>query len=729
MDGLDLKWSGDTLTKYFHFDKNGSLIPDNQYLQMEKVAAMIDRQNKADTGYYRRVSEMNYRTDVEFTNNPYGNSPTIGAGVKIFGPRPMEKVKFEGRIDLKPSSELQKKLKHREDKFEKNQQDIEALHASLEPDSSDSARKLLWLYEGDQMMTGGGFDGNEIGQVTESGLNFVLEGSKDFTYEDTQYSAYVVEGAKWLKGLLESWGLQPGSLKPQGAAFVRLAQESDGMIGWPVYAKALSRLTKQIATRLLIASGIDTRQFVDTTVVDTRTGERVKYRVVDAIARVLDLSTLDAADVPSIITLLARIQKHGWKKDDGKLEPKPAKTRSIYPNSAIPGMIEAMTMAPFNDKLKELKVPFMPSLQDKPTRVAQIWSMIEYARSKGYDYLASDWSKYDSTVKGGPLATIIYYAVRPFFAAEYQPWVDFVCYCLTYKYLMLDDRLCALHNDLYSSALQQAKNVRVGHVSVFGITGGLISGAKFTHVGGSMYGEVVDQFCVAKVLGYEPMVGPQAGDDTMQAIPISMIDTSSAERTYKKVQEAAEAFGLKMNLSKQMWIIADGEPLKVFLQDAYHYGTKVQGIGSIFRPYDAVFTSERNKGLSIAEQLAAEIARMNQGADSPFVQEVVKHWLEREEMIGVLFKEYGKNAFEVIIQSIGLSPDEIAQRIDVGSFSWGVDRETLRSGNLPILPVIAAVSAKMDFKLNPSRVFTAINVKQEEEGEQIEESASGLQTD
>lgn len=724
MDGLNLKWSGDTISKYFTMDRYGSLLPNGDHLQMEKVKGMIEKQNKADSGYYRRVSEINYRTDVEFTNNPYGNTPTIGAGLRMFGSRPMKKVKFNGRLDQSVGSELEKRLDKRERKIVENQKHIMALHESLKPAESDPGQYINWLTEQDQSMTGGGFDGNSIGGVTESALNFVLKGSDELEYADSQYSALVVEGAKWLRGYLEQWGLKPGSLQPMGASAVRLAQESDGMIGWPVYNKALAPLSKDIALRLLVQSGVDTRAFVNSTVVDARTGESTKYRVVDALAYILDNSTLDAADVPSIITILARIQKHGWKEEDGEIVPKKPKTRSIYPNSAEAGIIEAMTIAPFNDKLKELQVPFMPSLQDKETRVKMIKNLLDQAFSQDYDYLAADWSKYDATVKGYILATVIYYAVRPFYKAEYYEWVDYVIYALTYKYIMMDTDLCQIHNDMYSDAKSKAPFFELRGITVFGMTNGLISGAKFTHVGGSMYGEVVIHYCIPHLLGYEPLIGPQAGDDTLMAIPQSMIHLGSVEDTYNPIVDEATALGLDMNASKQIWHQVEGEVAKVFLQDLYHVKAGIYGMGSTFRPYDAVFFSERDKGLSPAEQMMAEIARMEQGWDNYLIHATVHDWLDHEHVIGVLFKEYGESAFQVIVDSIGLSPEMIAQRIDVGSFTFGVSKENLENGTLHILPIIAEEAANMTFALNAAQALRTIDVKPEDEAQDVDLSDS-----
>jgi len=714
MDGRKLKFVANPVDKYFTKDRYGSLIPNRDLLQMEKVKGVLVRQLKADTGLYRRLGEIYYRTDVEFTDNPYGNTPTIGAGFRKFGKRPLAGVDFEGRVTREKEGQLAKRIAARQRKIVQNQKEIMALHESIKPADSDTANKLLWDVEADQMMTGGGFDGNSIGEVHKSGMNFVIKGNEQFDYADSQYSQLVVQASMRLRDHLIESGLQLGSLAVQGAQEVRLAQESDGMIGFPVYSKALSKLTPDIATRLLIESGVDTRPFVGKGVVDVRTGETVPYRVIDAIAYVLDNSTIDASDAPSIITLLARIQKHAWKEENGEIVPSKPKTRSIYPNAARAGVIEAMVINPFNEKLKELKVDFMPSLQDKPTRVQMIKEMIDKAFQQGYDYLAADWSKWDATVKGHILATMMYYAVRPFFKSEWYDWVDFAIYSLAYKYLIFDTDLCEVNNDMFSECKKVAKYFDIPRYTVFGMVDGLISGAKFTHVGGSMYGMVVIHDVIPRLLGFEPIFGVQAGDDTLMGVPQSFISLDSAEKTYTPIEEQAKILGLDMNASKQIWQQAEGEVVKVFLQDSYHHNCNIYGIGSIFRPYDAIFFSERDKNLSIAEQLMAEIARMEQGADSPFVDSVVEAWLDQEKIIGVLFKEHGESAFNIVVDSIGLSIDEVAQRIDVGSFSFGISKEDLDNRSLKILPVMARVAANMTFDVNVAKALSMIGVSETE---------------
>lgn len=707
MDGLNLRITGNILSEYFTIDKYGSFIPDPDKLQMRKVADRIRKQLNAKTGLFNRLAKIYERTDVEFTDNPLGNTPVIGAGFKLFGKRPYQPIKGKRLAGEGIGQKVSKQLERREAKIEEVQMDLMQLHAQVEPSPSDPRSRLLWNVEYDQALSGGGFDNNRPGGVHESGMRFVIDSTTNIDYADSEISQIIVEGCAWLRDLLSKEGLSFGSLKPVGATVARAEQDKDGMFGWPVFAKGNDALTDDLAMRLLIETGVDTRELVGTTVVDATTKVTYPFRVIDAGGFILDNSVLSASDVLSIVVLLARIQKHGWTMQDGKLAAKDGKTRSVYPNSFIPAIIEAMVMTPFIAKLKELKVSIMPSLQDKPTRVEMIRSQIVEALSQGYDYLAADWSKFDSSVKGSILATIIQMCVKPFFHADYYPWVDLATYILTYKYLLFDTNLCNINPDTFAKAKAATPNVSVKQYTVFGLVDGLISGAKFTHTGGSFYGEVVVHYGIARLLGWKPIRGPQAGDDTLMGVPLDRIDVSSVDKTYTPIFEAAKRFGLRANISKQIWYQFDGEVVKVFLQDTYHSALDIWGVGSIFRPLSAVFTAERDKGLSIPEQMMAEIARVNQGADSPFVNQGVEWWLSKERYLGWLFKEYGVNGFRILSESIGDSIDDIAQRIDVGSFSFGVAKADLEAGTLPILPVMAHVSSQMEFSREDRASFVS----------------------
>ena len=698
MDGLNFRMSGDVMSSHFKQDSFGSFIPYRDKLRMDAVQDRVRKQLNARHGLYDRLAEIYERTDVQFTDNPLGNTPVIGVGYKLFGKRPLN-VKARERTDvlMGRGQNITNQLRARESQIEAKQRELMDLHKRIEPAQKDSMEYLNWLVEGDQVMTGGGFDNNAIGEVNRSALNFVIDSSASIDYENSDLSRIVVEGALWVKQHLIDSGMTLGSLKPMGASVVRAEQDTDGMFGWPVYSKGNDALTHDLAKRLLIESGVDTTGLVGTVVKDYTTKVTHEYRVIDAGGYILDNKVFTPDDIVSLVTLLARIQKHGWKLENGVLVAKDGKTRSVYPNAFLPAVIEAMIMTPFNNEIQRVKAKMMPSVQDKPTRVAMIKEMILKALTDGYDYLAADWSKYDASVKGAILATIIQLAVKPFFKSEYYYWVDAATFILTYKYIITDTKLCELNPDMFDQAKKSAANVSVKNYTIFGLVDGLISGAKFTHVGGSMYGEVVIHYGIGRLLGWEPIIGPQAGDDTLMGVPLDRIDVSSVTKTYDPIIAAAEKFGLHANASKQIWHQVSGEVVKVFLQDNYHAATKTWGIGSAFRPASALYFSEREKGLSVVLQLMAEIARMNQGADSPFISSVVEWWLNDERYLGSLFKSEGANGFKKLSESTGLDSKELLESIGVGSFTFSVAKSDIQAGTLPILDVMADVASQMKF--------------------------------
>lgn len=722
MDGKNFKVIN-SFDDYFKRDSFGCYIPNPSLLRMDKAKDQFVRQLKADTGFYSRLAAIYERTDVQFTNNPLGNTPVVGAGVPLFGKRPLNVKRGEKNSYLSGhNSSIAQKLEKRQNKLYEFQRSLMAVHSKLEPVSNDDQLRLLWDVESDQMMTGGGFDNNSVGGVHASALNFIINSSEDINFADSELSEIFMESCIWVRELLKSYGLREGSIQPMGASHVRAEQDNDGMFGFPVYSSGNDALDNDLAVRLLVLTGVDTRDLVGSKVVDKYTGVSYDFRVIDAAAYILDHKVFTYDELLSLVTLLARIQKHGYKEENGKLVAKDGKTRSVYPNAFIPAVVEAMIFAPFNDKLKELKAPILPSLQDKPTRVGIVKKQILDALHDGYDYLAADWSKYDSSVKGCMLATMIQEVVKPFIDAKYYYWIDVATYILVYKYLILDTNLAKISADAYQEAIHVAKCEHIKNWDLFGLVDGLISGAKFTHVGGSLYGECVIHYGIGRLIGWKPIPGAQAGDDTLMGVPLDRIDTSDVHKTYDPIEAAAKRWGLKMNVGKQIWHQAKGEVVKVFLQDNYHAATETWGVGSAFRWASSVFMSEMDKGLTIPEQLMAEIARANTGSDSPFIEPVVNWWLSYEQFLGYLFQTKGTSGYQYLIDAIGKDPVEIAKSIGVGSFSFGVSREDMRSGNLPILDVMARVSKTMTF--DSARVEKAFGgLKNQEESSSLVESS------
>jgi hypothetical protein len=681
---------------------------------MEKVKAKFESQLKARTGLGRRLAEIYYRADVESTNRPLGSSPVITFGVKEFGPNPFKKVKFQGRLQIAQGNTNSKVTKLLDKRYRKmlnyQKEHVMALHDSVKP--VGLSEELLKDVEYDQALTGGGYDNCKIGSCTASALNYVVRSSEPFDIAGTQVSKLAMEGSLKLKEHFNNvTGIADGSIRLTGAHVVRFLQETDGMIGFPVYAKASAVLVHDIAVRLLIDTGVDVRSMVDSVVVDPNLGNSRPANVVDAIAYCLDHMVIDASDMPALITTLVRIQRHGYKIEGSDLVAKDGKTRSIYPDAASPAFEEAMVFTELLNTFKDKKLSWMPSLQDKETRVDMIWNWLTNELDpKDYDALAADWSKYDATVKGAILATVIYYAIRPLYHADAWRWVDLAIYTLVYNYIIVSDDLAQLSPELYNEAKRTAPHIQTEGWTVFGCVDGLISGAKFTHGGGSLYGELVIHYIIPRILGYEPVFGPQAGDDTLLAIPRSMIYVDDLEKTYKPIQDAASLCGLDINTSKQIWHQRDGEVIKIFLQEAYHLKCGIKGIGSVFRYHAAAPFSERDKGLSIAEQYLALISKYNNGYDNPFIKICLKRLFELDGFLGALFHEYGVSAFDKIVESIGEDIKVIAQRIDL-TYNWGLSPDQLSTGNVPVLPIMAEVAKEMSFPVTASTALVKMGVK------------------
>jgi hypothetical protein len=728
MDGLNFRAPSGILEKYFSIDKYGLYSPRPEKLQMDKVKNRVERALNARTDLAFRLQERYYLTDVETTNNPYGNTNAIGAGIKMFGKRPLKGVKFRGKMELLSgaSTAVEKQLIAREKRIEKYRDEVLANHKAHEPADVNSREHVLWQIDHDQALTGGGFDGNKVGDVTLTAMKGMIKSAALPNIADSTVSEQFMASILEVRDYLSEY-IPLGSLKPDGLSKVRFEQDNDGMLGFPVMKKGGAPLDGEIATRLLIDTGIDTRRFVGSMVRDSNSQKDYPYRIQDALGYILDNLTPSLTDRSSIVTYLARIQKHGWKEEDGKIVPKPGKARTIFPNSAVEACIEGMCINPFNRALKEAKVPCFPSVQTKPVRVEMIKGWMKKHSSMEYGFLAADWSQYDATVPGWGLASIIVHIVKPFFNAKWHNWVDYVAYLLTFKYFLQEDNLSRINGEEYLECLNKIPNVRVGDYTIFGLINYLISGAKFTHIGGSLYGITAVHLTIPKLLGYKGVIGPQAGDDTLMGVPLSSIDLSSRERTYEPIAKAAKELGLDLNPSKQIFYTYDGELVGIFLQDAYCEKGELWGVGSAYRPLSALFMSERDKGLSVSEQIMAEISRMSQAYDSPFAEFAVEFWLTKEQYLLVLVKERGASeAFQFLVETAGGDIDDIIKRIEVGSFTYSIDPEDVRMGTIPILSVMDRVASNMSPQVGIAKALKSLNAEAEKSTDDKGDSLSTL---
>lgn len=729
-DGKSLKVQGNWLEKYFHLDKYGSLIPSKDSLRTEAAAAKVSSLIAQDRDLERDMMRKIFSTDVEFAMRPEGSTPVIAGGIKLFGPSPLRKLSFKGKLaaldsSSRKNSDFLKRCKNRANRI--NNWVRDAINTVEELHPENEAQEALKEVERDQVLTGGGYDNTEAFSITKSLLDFLVQSSVDIDYENGDLSRVLMEEIMQFKSQLYSeLGVKEGSLRITSFTMVRLMQESDGMIGFPVFKKSGAKLTKEVARRISIWSGVDCRWMAggirqedypeNHHHLNSEDENPSEYTVLDAMCYCLDhmMANPDESTFDALIWTLARIQRHGYKMEDGDLHAKDGKARSVSPNAAFSAAQEAMTGDPFIKLLKERKVSWMPSLQDRATADQLIRDWYEKVLvPKEMRALPADWSGYDKTVKGCCLATILYYIVKPLFHFDDQKWVDLAIVSLVYKYFFISVDAAKANPELWEQVQQAYTLYPVSDNFVLvGTYNGLGSGAKLTHVGGSLYGELIIHHCIPKLLGYDGVSGPQAGDDTSLAMPESMIDINSAEKTYQPVADAAAKYGLTMNVGKQMWVVGGGEVMNIFLQYSYNYNLDIWGVGTAARYYVAYPFAEREKFLSIGEQYMAIISKFNNSVSNPWVDVWITKWLSQDDYICALFKEYGVKAFnDIIVKSIGSSIQEVSERLEL-TYNWGLTQEQLAQGDIPVLPIIASVASGMSPKATVAEAMSALKLQE-----------------
>lgn len=702
--GLNLKVVGDIIDQMFTKDKFGSLIANWDNLRVGPVAEGMRAQLSMDKTLAGTLVRKTYATDVEFAYRPYGSTPVIAGGIKLFGPSPLKGLKFKGKLEASTGGVegnlFLKRCKVRERKIMNWIKEKIALTENLT--TKNEAEELLKEVEKDQVLTGGGYDGTEMFSITKSALDFLSKSARSVDLADTWRSELLM--SEILKLREELWGElgNPiGKLRVTSLQIVRYLQDSDGMMGWPVYAKARIPLTKTTAIRISNNTGVSVLHLVDNEVRDEATGEVRQAYVVDGVAYALDHMVVRATDLPAIIHTLARIQRHGVKYKDGELVEKPGKARSVSPNSALSGAEEAMSFTSFLELCKDKQVHWLPSLQDHPTQTKMIRKWYEDVLvPKEYRALAADWSGYDKTVDGSVLATIIYYIIRPLYHKDDQKWIDLAIVSLVYKYFIISKTAGKANPELYEEVLKNLPHADIDdEFMIVGTINGLGSGAKLTHVGGSLYGEVIIHHCLPNQLGFDPVSGPQAGDDTSLGVPLSHIHLDSVEDTYNPISDAAKEWNLELNVGKQMWVVKSGEPVNIFLQYSYHKNLDIWGIGTAARYSVAVPFAERDNGLSVGEQYMAVISKLNNGWTSPFIRDYIRSWLLEDDFACALFKEYGVSGFDILSKTVGDDLQEVTQRLDL-MYNWGISTEDLLAGRIPVLPIIAEVASGLSPKMS-----------------------------
>lgn len=746
-DGKSLRIQGGWIENYFHFDRYGSLIPSKDSLRTEIAAKKVSELFSLDRDLERDLTRRIFSTDVEFAWRPLGSTPVIAGGIPTFGPSPLRKLNFQGKLRAIESSsrtddDFIKRCNKRERRIESFIMDARNTLEKLQP--TNELEEAVKEVELDQVMTGGGYDNVKAFQITESLLDFLNKCADDINFEDSRESEILMHQIMQFKEeLYRDLGVKEGSLRITSFDLVRMMQESDGMLGFPIMKKSGALLDKKTAVRASMWTGVDCRWMAQenerlkknilkimnqgkkpkdskktisaddlkTFIVENKMNDKI-YTVVDAMCYCLDRMIVnpDSAVIFALIWTLARIQRHGYKEKDGQFEAKKGKARSVSPNGAFSGAEEAMVGDPFIKLMKERKVPWMPSLQDRETADALIWNWYESVLvPKGMRALPADWSGYDKTVKGCPLATILYYILRPLYHFDDQKWVDLAIVSLVYKYFFINLDAAGASPDLWNEVQSKYTIHKVSNdFAIVGTYNGLGSGAKLTHVGGSLYGELIIHHCIPEILGYEGVSGPQAGDDTSLGVPEDMIDLTSAEKTYQPISDAAARYGLELNAGKQMWVVGGGEVVNIFLQYNYNYNLNMKGIGTAVRYYVAYPFAEKEKFLSIGEQYMAVISKFNNGVSNPWIEVWITKWFEQDNYICAIFKEYGVRAFnDVIVASTGSSIKEVSERLEI-TYNWGLTQEQLAQGDIPVLPIMAEVASRMFPKVSAAEAMSAL---------------------
>lgn len=703
--GKSMRIIGDWIEHYFTKDEYGALHPRRDALLTKNVAAKIAGMVHADKHLGRDLVRRVFSTDVEFADRKLGSTPVIAYGIPNFGPSPLKKLRFIGRLSGQSRNNQRKDFEARCDSRERKivhyiQNGLNFVDSIVPKDERESVLKSI---EHDQVLTGGGYDNTKMWGVSASLFHQLAGAVPEISDGDSEMSRLLMEEVlAFAQRFPELSRIPIGSLHISGFDMVRLMQESDGMIGWPVFAKSSKELSPDVARRISMWSGVDCRWMVNATVKGETVDGPVSRvaQVVDALVFAFDRLIASPENVlfANIIWTLARIQRHGYKEEDDQLVAKDGKSRSVSPGAAFSAGPEAMTFDPLGKAMKNGETPWMPSLQDRETADRLIWDWYEKVLvPKEYRALPLDWSKWDHHIYGWILATIFYYVIRPLYDFESQKWVDFAIVSLVFKYFLVSKEATQALPEEWAKVVELNKDNVVSVNDDWYIVGTydyLGSGAKATHIGGSLYGELLIHHCIPRLLGYEGVDGPQAGDDTAVGVPIAMIDVNDKEKTFSPIIDAAAKFGLEMNAGKQIWAIGNGEVTNIFLQYAYNYNCDIKGIGTGARYYAAGPFAEREKALTVGEQYMAVISKYNNGYNNPWIEKWIEMWLEADDLALALFHYKGVGAFDILIESTGTSLKELSERLEL-TYNWGLKPEQLEKGDVPVLPIIAKVAAGM----------------------------------
>lgn len=727
-DGTNVTINVSSFQRYFKKDQNGMIHPISNPVMLDRSAEFLRKMmNSKATDIYSRIQEIQNNVDRKFASRPEGDSPVIGTGYKKFGDRPSKRMlKKAKEAGTKPPSEAE--IRDHPDTRDRAKQirlyakEVYEFAVSLKDTAITERENLLADVEVWQAKTGGGFDNTKLGDVTRNAVDFVNRAHNSPDLVNSELGMLFTEEAINVGQELASI-IGYGKIRPDSFTRVRFEQDTDGLIGASILKQGKKKHDSESSARIKFELGVDTSELVGKTVYDKFTSEYVEARVIDAIATALDSTTVSAETLVNMIIILARIQKHGWKEADEPdwlpikigdkyLVPKDGKSRSIKPTGGGAGAISAMMGQSFQRAIQEHGWKRMPSLMKPEDAKRVCFEHQRIARSNGYQVLPLDWSAYDATLPGAFIATAFEYTVKPSVDPAYHAFVDVSSWANCHKTVMLNT------NILEELDLKvEAPHVDVKGVTLAYIINALDSGDKWTHSMGSLVNYIF-QRVIARLLGYEypEWAGLAAGDDTSFVLPESLVDLTSAENTYKPIEQIAALAKMEINAMKQIWIVYMGEVTNHFLQLVYHYALNIQGVGSMTRPLAAMYTTEKDKDLIPPDQMMAEVSRASNGYNNEVsVEKGCEFWLNDEQVLLSLYQEHGEATFQFLIDAAG-GLDKVLQS---ASFTGKANiKQYIESKEGPIYE-INAIAARVSSRMSPAEVplADAIALMTEKPGE------------
>lgn len=704
----------DAIRSLLRVDENGfvstpeveSLTGQGGPLDMHRIS------DRFSYGLSKRGGDMYGRVraiDDRVTKNavrPEGSTPVRGSGLRTYGPEVGLGVEAPEAEKLKP------KIERRRDLIRTNQQrNYEAMMSEM-TSRDDPQSMCIANCEQHQLLTGGGYDNTEPIDYYTTVWNFFRR-AESLPPLDADVRQAVVESCLEFREHLIKCGFRIGSLKPTPFVQVRVDQQQmskDGTMGWPILKRSLLPFTDDEAKAIKSQYDIDLSELVGAEI-DDGYGYKGPTRCADAVAKLISEYDYDPANMLPLYVLFQRIQRHGWTQLSGDVKVKSGKARTIYvPDVVWGGGVGAMVMDAWQRELEAHRIPDFPSLMSPDDQKRTVYEMVASAATNDCIVLSTDESGYDQSLRSDVMATIMETCVKPFFEEEYHPYVDIATLSFVMKVLIVDQQQFNAVPKEGNENLLRYSVIRNGHTLLPIARGGLVSGHKGTMSMGSMYGRVVCQKTALRLMNVVlpetiTVDGVMAGDDNAMVVPRGVLDMSSESSVYSGIAEVYSRFGIEVNPSKQLWVVADDEPVCQFLQKIYHSSLGIKGIGSAARVLQQVdFAEYPPAHLNTAEQALAQISVMENGYDNPFIKTSVRLWLESDPKLTYLFQTFGSEAFNYLTRDARMDDPLIVQSI-LNLETKGANGMQRSVGDaatdisLHIVPIIADVASS----LPPSR--------------------------